>query len=89
MENITFNLQIESFLTVDDSWENEDSFWCVFNKGYFRSTKTGNCISWEDDYFQIGKVEKNQYNSYDLIEETNKIYRDSDEALKVLSSLNK
>ena len=81
MEALEFNLQIDMFRTNDDEWENQDSFWCAYNEGSFRETSSGNCKKWEDDWWHIGKVQKNQYNSYDLIQGTNRLYRTEEEAL--------
>lgn len=88
MQQVEFNLQIEMFLTNNDNWEKQDTFWCAYNEGYFRNTSTGNCNKWEDKWWRIGKVEKNRYNSYDLIQEhDNRIYNTDDEALKILETI--
>lgn len=84
MESLTFNLQIDMFVTNTDEWENQDSFWCAFNSGAFRELQSGNCYSWESKRWHIGKVEKNRYNSYDLVESTNDSLRTDDEALAKL-----
>lgn len=56
MESLKFNLQIDMFRTNNDDWENEDSFYCVFNEGHFRDTSSGNCYKWGNDYWNIGKA---------------------------------
>ena len=86
MEALTFNLQIDMFTTNTDDWESQDIFWCIFNSGCFRNTSSGNCQPFEDDFWKIGQVQKNRYNSHDLIREANdSVYRDQDEALKALA----
>lgn len=86
MEPTTFELQIETFSTNDDNWESMDSFWCAFKEGAFRSTESGNCTKWEDDYWHIGKVLKNEpYNCYDVISMGN-IFRTEEEALKAIEN---
>jgi hypothetical protein len=79
-----FVLQIEMFLTNTDTWETQDSFFCAFNEGFFRSLTNGNCFIWKDNYWHIGKVEKNNYNSYDLVIADPHVYRTEDMALKAL-----
>jgi hypothetical protein len=84
MESLKFNLQLENFTTVDDEWENQNSFWCAFSDGYFREESSGNCKEWNCEWWHIGKVEKNKYNSYDLVKGVNKVYKTVDEALEAL-----
>lgn len=84
METLKFTLQIDMFRTNTDEWESQDSFWCAFNEGAFREDSSGNCKTWEDTWWHIGKVEKNRYNSYDLVQGTGKIYKTEEEALEAL-----
>jgi hypothetical protein len=87
MQPTQFELQIEDFVTIDDSWENQDSFWCAFREGYFRNISTGNCAFWENDWWTIGKVTKNQYGSYDLISSFgSKMYKTESEAFKAIEN---
>lgn len=81
MESLNFNLQIDMFTTSNDEWEMQNIFYCIFNEGHFRELSSGNSYTWADQWYHIGKVEKNQYNSYDLVFMTNKVYRTEDEAM--------
>lgn len=87
MESLKFVLQIELFITNNDDWVSKDSFYCIFNKGYFREFSSGNCYEWNEKRYHIGKVKTNSYNSFDLIKINNSSYRTEEEALQALEIL--
>ncbi len=85
MESITFELQITEFVTNDDSWENLDLFWCIFNSGFFKNTSNGYCTEWEDKgYWHIGQVQENSQKSYDVVQMPGNVYRSQEEALNAI-----
>lgn len=87
MEALSFILQVDMFRTLNDDWERQICFYYAFNEGYFKEISSGNCYKWNDaKYWHIGKVEKNQYNSYDVIVLTGKSYKNEDEACLALDT---
>jgi len=88
MKLLNFNLQIEMFRTINDNWENQEVFWCAFNEGYFRDDQSESCIKWSNDWWHIGKVKVNRWNSHDVIETSNKVFRTEEEACAYLETIN-